>query len=113
MTSRVMLEYPPDVAKRLREGIAYGHTIVFEKNLALWPLEFIVVSEIKDEHQLKYGREGSRQWSFETSILPNRGDEQTALLLCVENKSGHDELKTEILSNTSNETELVLELEIE
>ena len=114
VSSRVVLESPPDVARRLRAGIAYGHSIVFEKNLALWPLEFAVVSEIKHENQLTYQQTGGpRHWAFMTSLLPYRGEKQTALLLCIGNKVGHDELQTTIACNTGIEALLTLEVEIE
>lgn len=109
-----MLDSPPDIARRLRNGIAYGHSIVFEKNLALWPLDFNVVSEIKQEKQLIYKQTGGpRHWEFTASILPYRGEKQTALLLCIGNKVGHDELRTTIACNTGNEALLILEVEIE
>jgi hypothetical protein len=109
-----MLESPPAVAVKVRRNISYGHSIVFDKNLALWPLEFKVSSEIMHEHQLEYGRESDRRhWSFNTSLLPDQGDERVTLLLCLMNEIGREELSTLVESNAGKSERLVLEVDIE
>lgn len=109
-----MLESPPAVAVRVRRNISYGHSIVLEKNLALWPLEFRVSSEITHEHQLEYGREHDRRhWSFVTNLLPDQGDERVTLLLCLMDEIGRDELSTLVESNAGKSETIVLEVDIE
>ncbi len=100
--------------RSLSPGGSYGHAIELVRNLALWPLEFLVRTKVKDTRQLQYRNTNRpREWAFKTRLHPNHGDKQVALLECVGKKSGKDELFTTLSSDAGYVDTLTLEIKID
>jgi hypothetical protein len=112
--SRILFEKSDKVASTLHPGFAYGHNIEFVRNMALWPLELQVHTKIKNEDQLRYLNTNSGwEWGFEVSLPPYHGDQRTAVVDCLNNISGTDDLFTSILSNAGYRDTVSIQIEIE
>ena len=113
ITSRILQE-ESSLAHKLRPGNTYGHTIELGRNLALWPLEFLLESSVKDTQQISYvGTHRPREWVFRTQLDPFHGDKQTAILACNGKRSGEDEIVTHVSSNSGHRDTLTVPVEIE
>lgn len=102
------------VARKLIPGQTYGHSIEFLKNMALWPLELRVETDIAHSHQLEYlNTQTPKEWICVVTLHPNHRDKKVALLYCIQRETGEDEIRTRVISNAGFEDSVTVGVEID
>jgi hypothetical protein len=102
-----------DPTTHLQVGGAYGHSIEFVRNYAVWPVTVQSETNIVEAGQLAY-RTDPKKWGFKVELLPNHGvGPTTEVLYCRARLSGKDELVTTFTCNSTHTDTMTVGLSIE
>jgi hypothetical protein len=93
-------------------GKMYKHSLELVRNLALWDLQFDILSEVSPGAGFHFlGDE--LKWGFTTELAPDEGErEHVEALVCRTGRPGYDRVATKFACDSGHQDSMTLELTV-